>query len=32
MIDGPSAIALSAVHGLKSKPSVCMSLSERMPG
>ena len=32
MIDGPSAIDFSAVHGLKPKPSVCMSLSERTPG
>ncbi len=32
MIDWPSAIAFSAFHGLNSKPSVCMSLSERTPG
>ena len=32
MIDGPSAIDLASVHGLKLKPSVCMSLSLRTPG
>jgi hypothetical protein len=32
MIDGPSAMAFSDVHGLKRKPSVNMSESERMPG
>ena len=32
MIDGPSAIAFGAFHGLNPKPSVCMSLSDRTPG
>mgnify|MGYP006201362557 CR=1 FL=1 len=31
-IDGPSAMDFASVHGLKLKPSVCMSLSERTPG
>ena len=32
MIDGPSAMAFSEVHGLKRKPRVNMSESDRMPG
>src|ERR1700710_2461832 len=32
MIDGPSAMAFSDVHGLNRNPSVNMSESERMPG
>ena len=32
MIDGPSAIAFSDVHGLNRNPRVNMSESERMPG
>ena len=32
MIDGPSAMAFSDVHGLNRKPRVNMSESERMPG
>jgi hypothetical protein len=32
MIDGPSAIDFSCVHGLNENPRVCMSLSERTPG
>ena len=32
MIDGPSAMDFSAFQGLKEKPRVCISLSERIPG
>ena len=32
MIDGPSAIDLASVQGLKLNPRVCMSLSLRTPG
>ncbi len=32
MMSGPSAIAFSEVHGLKRKPRVNMSESERIPG
>ena len=32
MMDGPSAMAFSDVHGLNRKPRVNMSESDRMPG
>ena len=32
MIEGPSAIAFLAFHGLNEKPKVCISLSDRIPG
>ena len=32
MIDGPSAIDLSCIHGLNLKPSVCISESDLTPG